>query len=52
MLKAVTVKEAQINRLKVEIGTADAIMTGAGAGLYRCLIYLYRKLVSSILFGF
>lgn len=50
MLKAVTVKEAQIDRLKAEIGTADAIMTGAG--LYRCLIYLYRKLVSSILFGF
>lgn len=32
MLKAVTVKEAQINRLKAEIGTADAIIVGAGAG--------------------
>lgn len=33
MLKAVTVKEAQINRLRREIETADAIIIGAGAGL-------------------
>lgn len=33
MLRAVTVKEAQINRLKAEIETADAIIIGAGAGL-------------------
>lgn len=33
MLKAVTVKEAQIKRLKEEIETADAIIIGAGAGL-------------------
>lgn len=33
MLRAVTVKEAQINRLKAEIETADAIVIGAGAGL-------------------
>ena len=33
MLKAVTVKEAQINRLRREIETANAIIIGAGAGL-------------------
>lgn len=33
MLKAVTVKEAQINILRREIETADAIIIGAGAGL-------------------
>ena len=33
MLRAVTVKEAQVNRLKIEIETADAIFIGAGAGL-------------------
>lgn len=33
MIRAVTVKDAQINRLKVEIETADAIIIGAGAGL-------------------
>lgn len=33
MLMAITVKEAQINRLRREIETADAIIIGAGAGL-------------------
>lgn len=33
MVRAVTVKEAQINRLRREIETADAIIIGAGAGL-------------------
>lgn len=33
MVRAVTAKEAQINRLKAEIKTADAIIIGAGAGL-------------------
>lgn len=33
MYKAVTIKETQINRLKAEIETADAIIIGAGAGL-------------------
>ena len=33
MLRAVTVKEAQVNRLKIEIETTDAIFIGAGAGL-------------------
>lgn len=33
MISAFTVKEAQINRLKAEIRTADAIIIGAGAGL-------------------
>ncbi len=33
MLRAVTVKEAQVDRLKIEIETADAIFIGAGAGL-------------------
>lgn len=33
MIRVVTVKEAQINRLKAEIETADAILIGAGAGL-------------------
>ena len=33
MLRAVTVKEAQIHRLRKEIETADAIIIGAGAGL-------------------
>lgn len=33
MIRAVTVKDAQINSLKEEIETADAIMIGAGAGL-------------------
>ena len=33
MIRAITVKETQINRLKAEIETADAIIIGAGAGL-------------------
>ena len=33
MIRAITVKEAQINRLRREIETADAIIIGAGAGL-------------------
>ncbi len=33
MFRAVTAKEAQINRLKAEIETADAIIIGTGAGL-------------------
>ncbi len=33
MIRAITVKEAQINRLRREIETADAIIFGAGAGL-------------------
>lgn len=33
MLRAITVKETQISRLKIEIETADAIIIGAGAGL-------------------
>lgn len=33
MLRAITVKEAQINKLRREIETADAIIIGAGAGL-------------------
>ncbi len=33
MVRTVTVKEAQTNRLKAEIKTADAIIIGAGAGL-------------------
>lgn len=33
MIRAVTVKETQINRLRREIETADAIIIGAGAGL-------------------
>lgn len=33
MLRAITVKEAQVDRLKIEIETADAIFIGAGAGL-------------------
>lgn len=33
MVRAVTAKETQINRLKAEIKTADAIIIGAGAGL-------------------
>lgn len=33
MLRAITVREAQINRLRREIETADAIIIGAGAGL-------------------
>ncbi|HBA48741.1 MAG TPA: Sir2 silent information regulator family NAD-dependent deacetylase [Lachnospiraceae bacterium] len=33
MLRAITVEEAKINRLRREIETADAIIIGAGAGL-------------------
>lgn len=43
MLRAVTVKEAQVNRLKIEIETADAIFIGAGAGLSTSAGFTYTE---------
>ena len=39
MVRAITVKEAQINRLKDEIKTADAIIIGAGLSSSAGFIY-------------
>lgn len=41
MLRAITVKEAQINKLRKEIETADAIIIGAGAGLSTSAEFTY-----------
>lgn len=41
MIRAVTIKEAQINRLGREIETADAIIIGAGAGLSTSVGFTY-----------
>ena len=36
-------RKKAIQKLKTEIAKADAVVIGAGAGLYICRLYLYRR---------